>query len=598
MAMPRNYLQKFIDNMSAGHRKRVYARLENDIFRLSEGHIRFSEHFRNRPITSCGERIAQKVRRVKEGRRNPPPDECVTRLIIDAIPAVHNVRWGGTFHNQQDHGMSYPAEGVSSLVAVDRTIEVPLHRQVYEGYRGAILCGKLRPGQLVPSSREFAADHAMSRFPVLQAYAQLMAEGYFEGRAGSGTYIASNLPERLMSVSSRVLVRRNGTGGQRNISSRSGLYPQAQLNRATRIWGPFGVHQPAFDKFPFRIWSALINRHSRNPNARVIHNIDPMGSARFRKAICDYLSSSRAVHCDPGQIMVVSGSQQALDITARVLLDPGDSVWVEEPGYTLGLAVFEAAGCRLIPVAVDEEGMNIAAGVALKPDARAALVTPSHHYPLGSTMSASRRMQLLDWAQANGSWIIEDDYDSEFRYESRPISSLQGMDANARVIYIGTFSKVLFPSIRMGYLVIPEDLVERFASVRVALDIFPPYLHQEVLADFMNEGHFGAHVRKMRQVYKERRCALVECLKHEFDGVLTIHGAKAGMHVAVTLPEGYSDTEIAARAANDGLSLYPISPYWRSNPCQQGFVLGFGSTLAEEMPKAVRKLRAAIVGPT
>ena len=211
--------------------------------------------------------------------------------------------------------------------------------------------------------------------------------------------------------------------------------------------------------------------------------------------------------------MVVSGSQQALDITARVLLDSGDSVWVEEPGYKLGLAVFEAAGCRLIPVPVDREGMNIASGISLKKDARAALVTPSHQYPLGSTMSASRRMQLLDWAQSCGSWIIEDDYDSEFRYESRPISSLQGMDTNARVIYIGTFSKVLFPSVRVGYIVIPTDLVERFAMVRLAMDIFPPYLHQEVLTDFMLEGHFGAHVRKMRQVYKERRQALVDCIE-------------------------------------------------------------------------------------
>ena len=294
--------------------------------------------------------------------------------------------------------------------------------------------------------------------------------------------------------------------------------------------------------------------------------------------------------------MVVSGSQQALDITARVLLDSGDSVWVEEPGYKLGLAVFEAAGCRLVPVPVDREGMNIADGISLKNDARAALVTPSHQYPLGSTMSASRRMQLLDWAQSCGSWIIEDDYDSEFRYESRPISSLQGMDTNARVIYIGTFSKVLFPSARVGYIVIPADLVGRFAAVRLAMDIFPPYLHQEVLTDFMLEGHFGAHVRKMRQVYKERRQALVDCLKSEFGGQLTIHGAEAGMHVAVTLPGGYLDTEIAARAANNGLSLYTISQYCRDKPALQGFVLGFGSTYVEEMAKAVGKLRAAIDG--
>ena len=492
--------------------------------------------------------------------------------------------------------MSYSSEGVSAIVIADRSVEVPLHRQVYQGFRAAILSGKLRPGQMVPSSREFAADHGISRFPVLHAYAQLMAEGYFETRAGAGTYIASNLPERLMSVTTDARPKRNGVAGPRNVSRRSRLYPAVDFHRASRIWGPFHVHQPAFEQFPFRIWSALINRHSRNPGARTIHDIDPMGSLRFRKAICDYLGSSRAVHCEPDQIMVVSGSQQALDITARVLLDSGDSVWVEEPGYKLGLAVFEAAGCRLIPVPVDKEGMDIGRGISLKKDVRAALVTPSHQYPLGSTMSASRRMQLLDWSQSSGSWIIEDDYDSEFRYESRPISSLQGMDTNARVIYIGTFSKVMFPSVRVGYIVIPTDLVERFAAVRFAMDIFPPYLHQEVLTDFMLEGHFGAHVRKMRQVYKERRQALVDCLEKEFGGQLTIHGAEAGMHVAVTLPEGYLDTEIAARAANDGLSLYTISQYCRSKPALQGFVLGFGSTYVEEMAKAVGKLRAAIDG--
>ncbi|HTX75069.1 MAG TPA: PLP-dependent aminotransferase family protein [Terracidiphilus sp.] len=493
--------------------------------------------------------------------------------------------------------MTYPSEGVSSIVTVDRKAGAPLHRQVYDGFRSAILLGKLKPGQLVPSSREFAADHVLSRFPVLQAYAQLLAEGYFESRAGSGTYVSSSLPERLMSASANRHSRLQGISGPRRLSRRSEQFPPVLLNRSNRIWGAFGVHQPAFDQFPFRIWSTLVAKHSRNPGAHVIHNVDPMGIRRFREAICDYLSSSRAVRCHPDQVMIVSGSQQALDITARVLLDPDDAVWVEEPGYRLGFSVFAAAGCRLIPVPVDRDGMNIDAGIALEPDAKAALVTPSHQYPLGSTMSATRRLQLLNWAQSSGAWIVEDDYDSEFRYESRPISSLQGMDANARVIYIGTFSKVLFPSVRIGYIVIPPDLVERFAAVRLAMDIFPPYLHQEVLADFMIEGHFGAHIRKMRQVYRERRSALIHCIEREFAGLLQVHGAEAGMHVAVTLPDGCSDTEIAARAAEERLSLYTISQYYQQSLALQGFVLGFGSTPVPEMKRAVEKLHAAIAAP-
>jgi GntR family transcriptional regulator/MocR family aminotransferase len=354
------------------------------------------------------------------------------------------------------------------------------------------------------------------------------------------------------------------------------------------------VHQPAFDQFPFRIWSTLVNRHSRNPNAKAIDNIDPLGNQRFRSAICDYLRASRAVRCEPDQIMVVSGSQQALNITARVLLDPGDFVLVEEPGYRLGLTVFAAAGCRLVHVPVDEEGMVVAHGIKMKRNARVAVVTPSHQFPMGSTMSATRRLQLLDWAQKQGSWIIEDDYDSEFRYGSRPIPSLQGMDADARVVYIGTFSKVLFPSARVGYIVIPRDLVERFAAVRFAMDIFPPYLYQEVLADFMKEGHFGAHVRKMRHFYGERRQTLVDCILESCKGTLRISGAHAGMHVTATLLEGFSDEKISARAAEDRLSLFPLSRCFLREPQLQGFLLGFGGTGPIEITRGVQKLRLAI----
>src|SRR6202034_1996937 len=220
-------------------------------------------------------------------------------------------------------------------------------------------------------------------------------------------------------------------------------------------------------------------------------------------------------------------------------------IWVEEPGYILQRTVLNAAGCRLIPVPVDKEGMNVAAGIKQHRKPRAVFVTPSHQYPLGWTMSASRRLQLLNWAQSSGAWVIEDDYDSEYRYESMPIASLQGMDVNSRVIYIGTFSKVLFPSLRIGYIVIPPDLVERFAAVRFSMDIFPPYLYQEVLADFMNLGHFGRHIRKMRQIYSERRTVLVECLREECSDILEIHGTEAGMNLAVTLPKGFRDQEIA-----------------------------------------------------
>ena len=285
----------------------------------------------------------------------------------------------------------------------------------------------------------------ISRFPVLDAYAQLLAEGYFESQVGSGTFVSNSLPQRNAQpnhVDSR-------PAGTRRLGRRSSLFPRFVETPWRHGWGAFGVHQPALDHFPFEVWSRLVTHHSREPRLHAIHYVDPLGLEPFRHAICDYLRTARAVHCEPHQIMVVSGSQQALEITARVLLDPGDSAWIEEPGYLLTRSVLLGAGCRIVPVPVDKDGLDVAAGIRRGRKARVAFVTPSHQYPLGSTMSASRRLQLLDWARRSGAWIVEDDYDSEYRYESLPIPSLQGMDTDLRVIYIGTFSKVLFASLRV-----------------------------------------------------------------------------------------------------------------------------------------------------
>ncbi len=322
-----------------------------------------------------------------------------------------------------------------------------------------------------------------------------------------------------------------------------------------------------------------------------MRNIDPLGLMPLRDAICSYLRTARAVHCDSSQIMVVSGSQQALDITARVLLDRKDSAWIEEPCYPLARSILLGYGCRIVPVPVDQEGLDVNAGIKRARNARAAFVTPSHHYPLGVTMSAPRRLQLLDWARKASAWIVEDDYDSEFRFESMPIPSLQGFDSAARVIYIGTFSKVLFPSLRLGYIVIPPDLVDHFTAVRYAMDIFPSYLFQEVLTDFMGAGHFARHIRRMRALYKTRRTALVESLHSEFGDLLEIHGAKAGMHLSITLPDDYRDVEIAMRAAKENLWLWPLSPCWSGIHPRQGFILGFGNIAEEKMQSAVRHLR-------
>jgi GntR family transcriptional regulator/MocR family aminotransferase len=489
--------------------------------------------------------------------------------------------------------MSDVSAGLPPVIAIDRQSERPLPRQVYDGFRTAILRGELRAGQRVPSSRELATELGVSRFPVLDAYAQLLAEGYFESRVGSGTFVSKSLPERSVEPN-----HPDGRPpGERRLGRRSALFPRFKENPWRHGWGAFGVHQPALDHFPFEVWSRLVTHHSREPRLRAIHNVDPLGLEPFRHAICDYLRTARAVHCEPHQIMVVSGSQQALEITARVLLDPGDPVWIEEPGYLLTRSVLLGAACRLVPVPVDRDGMDVATGIRRGPKARAAFVTPSHHYPLGSTMSASRRLQLLDWARRSGAWIVEDDYDSEYRYETLPIPSLQGLDTDLRVIYIGTFSKVMFASLRLGYIVIPPDLVERFAAVRFAMDIFPSYLYQEVLTDFMRDGHFGRHIRRTRTLYNERRKVLLESLREHFGKRLDVHGTEAGMHMTVTLPEGISDVEVATRAAEQRLWLWPLSPSYVGPTARQGLVLGFGSTPTNQIDSSVRQLAKILALP-
>jgi GntR family transcriptional regulator/MocR family aminotransferase len=489
--------------------------------------------------------------------------------------------------------MADVSAGVLPVVAIDRESSAPLHRQIYEGYRSAILRGDLRPGQQLPSSRTLAVEIGISRFPVLDAYAQLLTEGYFESRSGAGTFVSTSLPDQLSSSANGAPASAQIDCEPRPVSRRVALLPHFSETPWRHGWGAFGVHQPALDRFPFRAWANLVTRHSLSPRAGAIHHVDPLGLEAFREVISTYLRTARGVRCDPGQIMIVSGSQQALEIASRVLLDAGDTVWIEEPGYQLTRAVLMGAGCKLAPVPVDDEGMDVAAGIKQARKARAAFVTPSHQYPLGVTMSASRRLQLLNWAHSSGAWIIEDDYDSEYRYGSMPIASLQGLDRNSRVIYIGTFSKVLFASLRLGYMVVPPDLVEPFRRVRFAMDIFPPYLYQEVLTDFIRAGHFARHIRRMRLLYSERRAALAKSIQGEFGDEAKILGAEAGMHMTVTLPERLHDVEIATRAAQNRVWLWPLSTSYLGTKKRQGFVLGFGSAPTEQIPQAVRHMHTA-----
>ena len=477
-----------------------------------------------------------------------------------------------------------PAE-ILPLIAVDRAAEKPLYRQLYEGYRDAIVERRLRAGQRLPSTRSLAAALGISRLPALNAFEQLLAEGYFESHVGAGTFVARSLPGHPLPVAATAM-----TAPGRRVVSRK---PEV-LSRRAEPWlagsGAFRLSEVALDQFPFQIWSSLMSRHSRNPQRSLLRYGDPMGHRLLREALATHLRAARAVNCEADQIMVLSGSQQALEVSARVLLDAGSRVWVEEPGYRGAHDVLKMAGARLIPVPVDDEGLDVAAGISRSRKPRAVYVTPSHQYPLGVTMSASRRLQLLDFARQRGAWILEDDYDSEYRYDSLPIAALQGMDRDSRVVYIGTFSKVLFPALRIGYLVIPADLVPRFAAVREAMDIFPPSLPQAVLADFIMEGHFARHLRRMRQLYRERRGVLVDAIERELGSTVRIFGDQAGAHLVATLANRSADHQVAMRAARQGLWVMPLSSCYLERPTRQGLVLGFGGTDVSDITSGVRCL--------
>jgi GntR family transcriptional regulator/MocR family aminotransferase len=489
-------------------------------------------------------------------------------------------------------GMTTRLRGISTLVTADKNSSKPLHRQIYESYRTKIVSRELRAGQSVPSSRELARALRISRQPVLNAYAQLLAEGYFETRAGTGTFVARSFPGRLAHSATRTLPA--PAPRPRSVSAQASALPPYEPPYWAEHVGPFQIGQPALQEFPLRTWSQLVARCGRRMDAGTLRYGNLMGLEKLREAIANYLRTSRGVRCEAQQVMIVSGSQQALDISTRVLLNRGAPVWIENPGYWLARHVLKGAGCRTVPVPVDGDGLNVAEGIKQCRHGRAAFVAPSHQYPLGVMMSAARRLELLEWAHAVGAWIIEDDYDSEYRYDSMPIASLQGLDRHSRVIYVGTFTKVLFPSLRLGYVVIPKDLVERFLAFRRAMDLGPPYQTQAVVAEFIGTGHFSRHIRRMRTIYAERRRILVQEIERAFGDSCTVVGADAGMHIAVLMRGPVQDQKVAAKAMRRNVAVSPLSLAYVGPALHQGFVLGFGNADVAQIPEGVRQLRKCL----
>jgi GntR family transcriptional regulator/MocR family aminotransferase len=483
-----------------------------------------------------------------------------------------------------------------TTVSLDSSSPDPLYRQLYEWLRGAILTGQLRPGTRLQSTRELATELGVSRNTVMNAFEQLLAEGYLEGQVGSGTYVSRALPDDMLCIpASRARVTRLSRKG-RVLSERGADLARAAVNasQSSLAVRAFRPGTPALDAFPSELWSRLLARRWRNPPRELLGYSNSAGYKELREAIASYLGAARAVNCEAEQVIIVAGAQQALDLVSRLLLGPDDAAWIEDPGYLGTRAAFIGAGARLVPVPVDEEGLDAAAGAACAPDARLVYVSPSHQYPLGVTMSLARRLALLEWASRSGAWIIEDDYDSEYRYAGRPLAALQGLDKEGRVIYLGTFSKVLFPSLRIGYMVVPPDMVDAFAAARGVLSRFTPSMDQAVLADFINEGHFARHIRRMRTLYAERQAMLVETARREMDGLLEINPHEAGIHLVGWLADGLDDRKASEAAASAGVEAQALSSFSIKHKVRGGLLLGYAGYDERQIRVGVRKLSTAL----
>lgn len=490
--------------------------------------------------------------------------------------------------------MARVTAGFLPPIALDRHGDLPLHRQLSDWFRHAIIDGRLQPGQRVPSTRVLAKELKISRLPVLSAYEQLFAEGYLETFVGAGTCVAQSIHGGAAVKPAAPAPKPSETSSTLRRFSRIALDMQEPTPPWLANQGAFRVGLPALDHFPREIWAKLVNRHVRQmPSIQMTYD-EPVGYGPFREAIAHYLATVRGVRCDASQILITTGSQQGLLICALALLEPGMRVWMEEPGYPGARQALQVAGAHIVPVPVDEEGLVVAEGIRRSRQARAAYISPSHQFPLGVTMSATRRIQLLNWAARSGAWIIEDDYDSEYRLAGRPIASLQGLDNDARVIYVGTFSKVVFPALRLGYIVVPHDAMPAFESVRNAMDTFSSTLYQLVMNDFIREGHFARHIRRMRSIYMERRAALLEAIDMHLADRLDVIGAEAGMQLVALLPPGTDDVAISRAAAKVGVSVRPLSMCYAEPPERGGLIFGYGGASVREIREAVRKLKGCI----
>jgi GntR family transcriptional regulator/MocR family aminotransferase len=463
---------------------------------------------------------------------------------------------------------------------------------LYASLRDEILEGRLRSGARLPATRDLARQYSLSRGTIVSAFELLKSEGYLRGTTGSGTYVSSILPDALLQVGRTPRARTSPQKEKKprvsDYARRAKLFSGFEI-RPSRAFRP---NVPALNLFPTALWTQITARRLRRTSMNLLLGCDPLGYSPLREAIANYLSSSRGVKCTAEQIAIVSGVQEALDLTARILLNPGDRVCMENPGYVGARMVFEAVGAKVSAVRLDDEGMKVR-GQILR-GSRLIYVTPGHQFPLGTTMSLSRRLELLEGARKSATLIFEDDYDSEFRYSGRPIPALRGFDRSGSVIFAGSFSKVLFPSLRLGYLVIPPNLMEFFAAAISLTTRHAPLPQQAVLCEFITEGHFGRHLRRMREVYAERLSVLLEAAREKLAGLLEISEIEAGLQTVGWLREGIDGESAFRAAAARGVEVFPLSRYSHGRIAREGLQLGFAAIDRREIRRGVQELAAAL----
>jgi GntR family transcriptional regulator/MocR family aminotransferase len=499
------------------------------------------------------------------------------------------------------------------VVAIEPGGPLPLYEQLYVGLRQQILEGRLRPGARLASTRDLAQHFDVSRFTVVQALERLSAEGYLTTRRGSGTYVGDTLPERSIAVS-RDPARAGPPPGTQE-GRVPGLSSRGRVLSTVVITGPRGDEPRPFhprrsplDIFPVAQWSRIMRRRWNDASYAQLDYGDPTGYPPLREAIAEHVSVTRGVSCGAHQVVVTSGSQQAFDILFRLALDPGQYAWMEEPGYLDVRAALLGAGARIVPVPVDDSGLNVEEALRRRPKARLAVVSPSHQYPTGVTLSAKRRVALVSWARETGAWIVEDDYDSYFRYSGRPMPALQSLDGpgpeppgragRANVLYVGTFSKTMFPALRMGFCVVPERLIDAVANAKAIADRHSPIVEQAALAEFIALGHYDRHLRRLRVACQERYEAMQFHFRRRLGGGITLAKATAGTHVLGRLARSLAAddglAELIRRAEQQGLVLFPYSRYCLASTDDDQLVLGFGGLAPEAIATGVDRLAGVL----